>query len=157
MELLRRRKGHMHLRQSFAGIFTFQATRKHLFAFSWLSFSSDTNTYFWLVRWGNLHPNPLGFQAPELWEGIRINKASWCQQAGTLHLPCASVGSALNTSAEGQPSAHQLLALMWTRLHLEHSSETCIAPCRGSIPPAVTSSQSALLTFAVLNTMVMEL
>lgn len=86
MEPTRRRKACIHVRQSFADTLTFEATRRHLFAFSWLAFSSDMNTYFGLVRGGNLDPSPLRFQAPELQEEKRINKAYWCQQADTPHV-----------------------------------------------------------------------
>lgn len=78
------------LRHSFEGILIFEATRRHLFAFSLVSFSSDMNISFGLVRGENLDPSPLRVQAPELQEE-RINKHSGVSRLTHHTLSCASV------------------------------------------------------------------
>lgn len=84
VDLTRRSKGCTQEWQNFAGILMFEETRRHLFAFSLQSFSSDVNTYFGLVWGGKLDPSPLRIEAPELKEEKKIYKA--CQQTDTPYI-----------------------------------------------------------------------
>lgn len=131
------RGGCRDTRQSFADILMFEASRRHAFAFLFLSFSSEMNTYFGLVRGRNLDLSSLTFQVPELQEEVRINTAFWCQQTGRshwhithYHVPPFDLH--LTYQLE-KPCTHQLPALEWSRSHL-------------SIPPKHT----LLLTEAVM-------
>lgn len=62
------------IRPSFADILMFEASRRHAFAFPFLS-SSEMNTYLGLVRGRNLDLSSLRFQVPERQEEVRINIA----------------------------------------------------------------------------------